>query len=202
MEGATAVDTDLAVVRLLRAGDATGLEALMEAYAARVYRLAHGVTRNLADAEEVVQDVFLTVARKIAEFEGRSALGTWIYRITMNAALNKRRGKRSEVEVSLEEHLPTFKDDGHREGDRSFLLADWSQTPEEVLLSGEGRAAVSRAIEALPDRYRAVLVLRDVEGLSNEEAAAALDESVASVKSRLHRARMALREQLTRSFAS
>ncbi len=202
MEGATAVDTDLAVVRLLCAGDATGLEALMEAYAARVYRLAHGVTRNPADAEEVVQDVFLTVARKIAEFEGRSALSTWIYRITMNAALNKRRGRRSEVEVSLEEHLPTFKDDGHREGDRSFLLADWSQTPEEVLLSGEGRAAVSRAIEALPDRYRAVLVLRDVEGLSNEEAAAALDESVASVKSRLHRARMALREQLTRSFAS
>jgi hypothetical protein len=99
------------VIRLLRAGDAAGLEALMEAYAARVYRLAHGVTQNLADAEEVVQDVFLTVARKIAEFEGRSALSTWIYRITMNTALNKRRGKRSEVEVSLEEHLPTFKDD-------------------------------------------------------------------------------------------
>jgi len=196
------VVNDLALVQLLRAGDVTGLEALMEAYAARVYRLAHGLTRNPADAEEVVQDVFLTVARKIAEFEGRSALSTWIYRITMNTALNKRRGKRSEVEVSLEEHLPTFKEDGHREGDRSFLLADWSQTPEEVLLSREGRAAVSRAIEALPDRYRAVLVLRDVEGLSNEEAAAALDESVASVKSRLHRARMALREQLTRSFAS
>jgi len=196
------VVNDLALVQLLRAGDVTGLEVLMEAYAARVYRLAHGITRNPADAEEVVQDVFLTVARKIAEFEGRSALSTWIYRITMNTALNKRRGKRSEVEVSLEEHLPTFKEDGHREGDRSFLLADWSQTPEEVLLSGEGRAAVSRAIEALPDRYRAVLVLRDVEGLSNEEAAAALDESVASVKSRLHRARMALREQLTRSFAS
>jgi RNA polymerase sigma-70 factor, ECF subfamily len=202
MEGATAVNTDLAVVRLLRAGDATGLEALMEAYASRVYRLAHGVTRNLADAEEVVQDVFLTVARKIAEFEGRSALSTWIYRITMNTALNKRRGKRSEVEVSLEEYLPTFKEDGHREGDRSFLLADWSRTPEEELLSEEGRAAVQCAIDTLPDHYRAVLILRDVEGVSNEEAAEVLGESVASVKSRLHRARMALREQLTRSFAS
>src|SRR5262245_10379066 len=202
MEAATTVNTDLAVVRLLRAGDATGLEALIEAYAARVYRLAHGVTRNLADAEEVVQDVFLTVVRKIAEFEGRSALSTWIYRITMNTALNKRRGKRSEVEVSLEEHLPTFKEDGHRAGDRSFLLADWSRTPEEELLSEEGRAAVQCAIDSLPDHYRAVLILRDVEGASNEEAAEVLGESVASVKSRLHRARMALREQLTRSFAS
>jgi len=202
MKAATTVNTDLAVVRLLRAGDATGLEALMEAYAARVYRLAHGVTRNLADAEEVVQDVFLTVVRKIAEFEGRSALSTWIYRITMNTALNKRRGKRSEVEVSLEEHLPTFKEDGHRAGDRSFLLADWSRTPEEELLSEEGRAAVQCAIDSLPAHYRAVLILRDVEGASNEEAAEVLGESVASVKSRLHRARMALREQLTRSFAS
>ena len=202
MKAATTVNTDLAVVRLLRAGDATGLEALMEAYSARVYRLAHGVTRNLADAEEVVQDVFLTVVRKIAEFEGRSALSTWIYRITMNTALNKRRGKRSEVEVSLEEHLPTFKEDGHRAGDRSFLLADWSRTPEEELLSEEGRAAVQCAIDSLPDHYRAVLILRDVEGASNEEAAEVLGESVASVKSRLHRARMALREQLTRSFAS
>jgi RNA polymerase sigma-70 factor (ECF subfamily) len=202
MEGATAVNTDLTVIQLLRAGDAAGLEALIEAYAARVYGLAHGVTRNLADGEEVVQDVFLTVARKIAEFEGRSALSTWIYRITLNIALNKRRGKRSEVEVSLEEHLPTFKDDGHRTGDRSFLLADWARTPEEELLSEEGRAAVHHAIDALPEHYRAVLILRDVEGVSDEEAAEVLEESVASVKSRLHRARMALREQLMWSFAS
>jgi len=192
----TARDTDLA--ELLRAGGAGGVEALMEAYAPRVYRLAHGVTRNPADAEEVVQDVFLTVVRRIGDFEGRSALSTWIYRIAMNTALNKRRGKRAEVEVPLEEHLPQFKEDGHREGDRSFLLADWSRTPEEELLSGEGRAAVHRAIEALPANYRAVLILRDVEEVSNEEAAEVLGESVASVKSRLHRARMALREQLTR----
>jgi RNA polymerase sigma-70 factor (ECF subfamily) len=192
---------DRALVQLLRDGSPAGLEALMEAYATRVYRLAHGVTRNPADAEEVVQDVFVTVARRIGEFEERSALGTWIYRITMNAALNKRRGKRAEVEVSLEDHLPRFREDGHREGDRSVLLADWSRTPEEELLSVEGRAAVRRAIDALPDHYRAVLILRDVEGVSSEEAAEALGESVASVKSRLHRARMALREQLTLTFA-
>jgi RNA polymerase sigma-70 factor (ECF subfamily) len=202
MERVAAAEGDRAVIQLLRAGEAAGLEALMDAYAARVYRLAHGVTRNPADAEEVVQDVFLTVAGKIAEFEGRSALSTWIYRITVNTALNKRRGKRSEVEVSLEEHLPTFGEDGHREGDRSLLLTDWSRTPENELLSGEGRAAVRRAIDALPHHYRAVLILRDVEGVSNEEAAEVLGESVASVKSRLHRARQALREQLTRFFAA
>src|SRR5262245_24739821 len=123
MAGAASLDSDLALARLLRTGSAAGLEALMAAHGPRVYRLAHGVTRNSADAEEVVQDVFLTVIRRIGDFEGRSALSTWIYRITMNTALNKRRGKRAEVEVSLEEHLPRFKEDGHRAGDRSFLLA-------------------------------------------------------------------------------
>jgi RNA polymerase sigma-70 factor, ECF subfamily len=189
-----------ALVERLRSGDASALEALMEQYAARVYRLAVGITRNQADAEEVTQDVFLSLFRKVATFEGRSALGSWVYRITANAALNKRRGKRVEVEVSLEEHLPTFRADGHRDGNRAFLLADWSRTPDEELLDREGRATLTRAVDGLPDRYRAVLILRDVEGLSNEEAAEALGDSVASVKSRLHRARMALREQLTRSL--
>jgi RNA polymerase sigma-70 factor, ECF subfamily len=194
-------DSDLALVARLQAGDTGGLERLMERHAARVYRLVHGITRNVADAEEVVQDVFLTVVRKIGDFEGRAALGTWIYRIAANAALNKRRGKRAEVELPWDDVLPTYTEDGHRAGDRAFVLADWSQAPDEELLSGERRAAVSRSLGALPDHYRAVLVLRDVEGVSSEEAADILGESVASVKSRLHRARMALREQLTRAFA-
>jgi len=148
----------------------------------------------------VLQDVLLTLARKGGSFEGRSALASWIYRITTNAALNKRRGKRFQVESPLEELLPTFKPDGHREGDRAFLLADWSQSPEEECLAGERRRILERAIDALPEHYRAVLVLRDVEDLSNEDIAGILDESVPSVKSRLHRARMMLREQLTRHF--
>ncbi len=192
------VEAELTLVGRLRDGDAFALEKLMERYAARVYRLVYAITRNGGDTEEVVQDVFLNVFRKINAFEGRAALGTWLYRVAMNAALNKRRGKQAEVEVSLEDCLPTFRADGHRDGDHTFLLADWSPTPEEELLSREGRAALTRAIEALPDRYRAVLVLRDVDGLSNEEASEVLGESVASVKSRLHRARMALREQMTR----
>jgi len=189
--------TELSLIERLRNGDTGALEPLMDRYAARVYRLAHGITRNEADAEEVVQDVFMTLVRKIHAFEGRAALGSWIYRVTTNAALMKRRGKRASVEVSLEDYLPTFLPDGHRAGDQSFLLADWSQSPEQDLLSRETGEVLRRAIDELPGHYRAVLVLRDVEGVSNEEAAEALGESVSSVKSRLHRARMVLREELT-----
>jgi len=194
-------DIELRLVERLQAGDATALEGLMERYSARLYRLAFSITRNARDAEEVLQDVFLTVFRKIGSFEQRAKLGTWLYRVTTNTALNKRRGLAATVEVALDDLLPTYLDDGHRAGDRSFLLTDWSETPEEELLAGEGRAALDRALAMLPDGYRAVLVLRDVDGLSTEEAADALGESVSSVKSRLHRARMALREIITRSLA-
>jgi RNA polymerase sigma-70 factor, ECF subfamily len=182
----------------LRAQDTSVLQILMERYSPRIYRVAFGITRSHGDAEEVVQDVFLTLFRKIDSFEGRAALGTWLYRVAANAALIKRRGKRAEVEVHLEDYLPTFKADGHREGDRAMLLADWSGTPERELLSGEAREILEEGLALLPNHYRAILVLRDVEDLSNEEVAEALGESVASVKSRLHRARMALREVLTR----
>jgi RNA polymerase sigma-70 factor (ECF subfamily) len=193
-------DTEAGLVARLRDGDTDALEQLMARYQGRIYRLAYGITRREADAEEVVQDVFLSLFRKIATFEGRAGLGTWLYRVATNAALIKRRGKRHEVEVSLEDCLPRFEEDGHREGDRAWLLADWSATPHEQLLTLETRAVLNGALAALPDGYRAVLLLRDLEGLSNEEAAEALGESVPSVKSRLHRARMALREQLTRAL--
>ena len=189
---------DLLLLKGLCAGDCRALEVLMGRYAARLHRLALGITRNAADAEEVVQDVFMTIYRKGESFEGRSALGSWIYRVTINAALSKRHGKRREVETSIEQHLPSFDQSGHREGSQTYVLADWSENPETVLLSAETRAILDRAIDSLPDHYRAVLVLRDVEDLPNAEIAEAIGESVASVKSRVHRARMALREQLTR----
>lgn len=197
----TDVHAERSLVERLQAGDAEALEMLMERYSARIYRLAHSITRNAGDAEEVVQDVFLSAFRNMRGFQGRAAVGTWLYRVTTNAALNKRRGKRLEVETSLDEWLPTYKPDGHREGARAFLLADWSQTPEGAFLSGEIRDELERALDALPARYRAVLVLRDVEGLSSEETAAILAESVSAIKSCLHRARMALREHLTRRLA-
>ena len=188
------------LVEQLRAGDTGALEALIASQGSRVYRVARGITGDDRDAEEVVQDVFLTVFQKIATFENRASIGTWIYRLATNAALNKRRGKRRTMEVGLDDHLPAFEEDGHRAGDRDYLLADWSGLPDAVLLSAERRKLVSCGLAALPDRYRAVVVLRDVEELSNEETAAILGESVGAVKSCLHRARMALREQLTRAY--
>lgn len=190
-------DVERVLIASLRDGDLGALEALMARYGDRVFRLAYGICRNEADAEEVAQDVFLTVFRKIDTFEGKSAFWTWLFRITTNSALIKRRGKRFEIEVSLEQYLPAWRPDGHRAGERSFVLRDWSPSPEGELLSGEVREVLHRAIDALPPDYRAVLVLRDVEGLSNEDVAGVVGETVACVKSRIHRARMVLRERLT-----
>ena len=184
------------------AGDNDALEALMSRYAARIYRLAHGITRSAADAEEVVQDVFLQVVHKGTGFEGRAALSSWIYRITTNVSLNKRRGKRRELETSLDELLPRYRADGHRDGDRAYLLTDWSGLPDRELLAGESRRILDDAIDRLPDHYRAVLVLKDVEELSNEEVAQIVGDTVAAVKTRLHRARMALREHLTQRLGA
>jgi RNA polymerase sigma-70 factor (ECF subfamily) len=193
-------ETEQGMLMRLQCGDHAALGPLMDRYASRLYRVAFGITQNRADAEEVVQDVFLTLCTKAHTFEGRSALGSWLYRIATNVALMKRRARRPDREVALEPLLPTFLVDGHRAGPRDFLVTDWSQTPESELLSRETRDVVRRAIDALPDQYRAVLVLRDIEGLSNEEVADAVGESVAAAKSRLHRARMALREELTKHF--
>ena len=183
-------------------GDASALETLMARHSARVYRLACGITRNPSDAEEVVQDVFLQMVLKGEAFEGRSQLTSWIYRVTTNLSLNRRRGKWRELETSLDADLPAFTRDGHRDGDRPFLLADWSATPERELLSGESRRVLEEAIDGLPAHYRAVLILKDVEELSSEEVAQIVGDSVAAVKTRLHRARMALREQLTRRLGA
>jgi len=193
-------EAETALLQRLRAGDGRALEDLMVRYSSRLYRVAFGITRNARDAEEVLQDVFLTLFRKVDTFEQRAALGTWLYRVTTNTALNKRRGLAVTSEVALDDMLPTFLADGHRAGDRSYVLADWSRTPEQELMAGEALEVLDRALAVLPARYRAVLVLRDVEEMSGEETAAALGESVTSVKSRLHRARMALRESITRSF--
>jgi RNA polymerase sigma-70 factor (ECF subfamily) len=198
MAGRIPVDTDLSLVERLQCGDAAALEELIDRYGSRIYRLVYQITHNEADAEEVVQDVFLTVFRKIRTFEGRAALGSWLYRVATNAALLKGRSRRADREVPLDSRLPSFLPDGHRAGDPASLNVDWSKTPETELLSQETRNILSRVIDGLPDPYRAVLVLRDVEGLTNEEVAEAVGESVAAVKSRLHRARMVLREELTR----
>lgn len=185
--------SDQDLVERLTVGEEAAFEALLARYHAKVYRLAVSVTKNAGDAEEVMQDVFLTVYRKIASFDGRSAFGTWLYRIAVNAALMKLRG-RGPIQESLEAYLPQFtKDERH-----TRMVVDWTEGPEDRLFRKERERIVREAIETLPPDYKVVLVLRDLEGLSNGEVAEIMDISVLAVKARLHRARLVLRGKLER----
>ncbi len=177
----------------MRAGDEVAFEALLARYQGKIYRLALSFTKNREDAEEILQDVFLSVYRKIASFDGRSAFGTWLYRIAVNAALMKLRG-REPAHESIDEHQPQFVGGRH-----ARMIADWSEGADEVILRKERARIVQQAIEILPPEYRAVLVLRDLEGLSNSEVAEVLGDSLPAVKARLHRARLALRGMLEES---
>ncbi len=182
---------DAELVERIKRGDEVAFGALLERYQGKVYRLALSLTKRPEDAEEVLQDVFLTVHRKLPSFEGRSAFSTWLYRITVNAALMKLRGKGRDDE-SLEAYLPQFTEDGRH----ARMVLDFTQGPEEALLRKEREQIIRAAIDALPPDYKVVLVLRDIEGLSNQEVTEILGAAVPAVKSRLHRARLALRERL------
>ena len=183
--------SDQDLVEQIKAGEEAAFEALLDRYQGRVYRLVLSLTKNPEDAEEVLQDVFLSVYRKLTSFDGRSTFSTWLYRIAVNTALMKLRG-RGPVQESIEEHLPQFTEDGRH----TRMVVDWTQGPEELLLRKERAQVVREAIEALPPDYKVVLILRDLEGLSNEEVAEVVGTSVSAVKARLHRARLVLRGKL------
>lgn len=187
---------DVVLVERLKRGDEEAFAGLLGRYEGKVYRLAMNMTRNPQDAEEVMQDVFLAVARKIGDFDGRAAFSAWLYRVTANAAVIKLRRQRSEPHLPIEDAGPDFAADG------SFTrpVADWSDLPENQLLAAESRQTLTQAIEALPPDHKAVVVLRDIEGLTNPEAAEVLGITVPAFKSRLHRARLALRERMAAHF--
>jgi len=186
-------DRDLDLLEALRLHDPTAAERLVATYGERAYRLATSITGNGQDAEEVVQDAFWTVVRKIDTFRGESAFGSWLYRIVANAAYQKLRGRQSRGrDLSLDEVLPSFDAQGRHVGP----TADWSARVDDPSVQTELRMALTSAIDELPPVARAVLVLRDVEGLSNLEIAEALGLSVPIVKTRVHRARLFLRKQL------
>ncbi len=179
----------------LKAGDQAAYAQLVEEQAARIYRLALRMMGNEADAEDVLQETFLSAFRSIDSFEERSSLSTWLYRIATNAALMRLRRKEPEP-VSVDE--PLERDDGDLLPRQFF---DFCCLPEDDLLRDEARAEMLRAIEELPATLRSVFVLRDIEGLSTEETANALDLSISAVKSRLMRARLKLRERLSTYFS-
>jgi len=189
-------DRDRQLVDSLRRGDAGAAERLFTTYVGRAYRLAIGITANAQDAEEVVQDAFLRVIRKIDTFRGESPFGSWLYRIVANAAFQKmRRRSRKPAGLTLDEVLPQF----DRAGRHATPVADWSAVVEDPSRRIEVRLAVSSAIEELPPHNRAAVVLKDIQGWSHAEIARVLGISVAAVKTRLHRARLFIRKQLAES---
>ena len=186
-------DADAALVDALRRDDPEAPELLVGTYGDRVYRLALRITGGNEDAEEVAQDALWTAARKIQTFKGESAFGSWLYRITANAAYQKLRARRAKAaEIALDDVLPTLDQDG-----RHFEpMADWSSRVDEQALQGELRRVLTEAIDTLPADYRTALVMHDVEGLSNPDIAEALGLSLPAVKSRVHRSRLYVRQRL------
>ena len=186
----TEAETDEQLVRKSQNDDERAFGELVSRYESKVYSLALKMLRNPEDAEDVLQDTFLRAYRGIKSFKGNSTFSTWIYRITANSALMRLRKRQ----------LPTVSIDDADEREAPINIADWAPGPVEQMLNQETQAAMTEAIEALPPEFRQVFVLRDIEELSNAEVAEILDLSVAAVKSRLHRARLKVRNRLATYF--
>jgi RNA polymerase sigma-70 factor, ECF subfamily len=183
-------DADL--VRRLRAGEEEAFEELVRTETGHLLAVARRFLRNEEDAQDAVQQAFLSAFRGLRAFNQRSRVSTWLHRIVTNAALMKLRTRERRPEASIEELLPKFHDDGHH----VERFSEWALTAETRMLRDETRAHVRAAIDALPESYRTVLLLRDVEELSTGDAARALGVSDTSFKVRLHRARQALMKLL------
>jgi RNA polymerase sigma-70 factor (ECF subfamily) len=189
-----ASDTEL--LEWVRVGDERGVEALVHRYAGLVYRLARRLTGSHEDAEEVTWEVMQTVWRKVSGFRGDSALFSWIYRVAANAAYMKLRARPPSA-IPLGNALETLAEADTRIG----TPRDWSELCEDPAVQTELRAVLEDGIVELPPHYRTAVVLRDVEGLSNEEAAEILGLTIPAVKTLVHRTRLALRGRLDRYFA-
>ena len=175
----------------LIAGDRAEFARLVDGYSSPIYRLGLRMLGNPQDAEDVLQNTFINALTHIHKFEGRSSLATWLYRIAANEALMLLRRKKPEV------NLEDFEANEEADDLQPTQFVDWSALPEDQLLSGEGKQLLDRAIQILPEPMRLVFLLRDVEGLSIKETAEALNLTETNVKTRLLRARLSLREQLS-----
>ncbi len=181
---------EAALIDALLAGDKHACACMVRQHGSQMYAVALRIMGDPDEAEEVVQDAFISACGKMASFEGRSKLSTWLYRITTNAALMRLRKRRDDT-VSLDE--PQTGEDGDL---LPRQLGDWDIDPSRQALSTELRQVMEAAVESLPPSLRAAFVLRDIQGLSTQEAAEALDITETALKVRLHRARLALRERL------
>jgi RNA polymerase sigma-70 factor (ECF subfamily) len=191
---AAELNGDAALVARARQGDASAFEQLVQKYERRIFRLAKNITNNDEDAEDVLQETFLKAYSHLDGFQGNSKFYTWLVRIAVNEALMKLRKRRSDKTVSLDEGVDTGEETMVRE------IAVWEDDPEQKYSQEEIRAILHEAIASLRPAFRTVFILRDIEELSTEETANLLDLSIPAVKSRLLRARLQLRERLTRFF--
>jgi RNA polymerase sigma-70 factor (ECF subfamily) len=183
-----------ALVARAQAGDQAAFASLVEQYQRKIYRLAKNITQNNEDAEDVLQETFLKAYEHLPGFQGNSKFYTWIVRIAVNQALMKLRKRKGDRFVSLDEPVDTGEENVKRE------IAVWEDNPEQRYSQEEMQRILDEAVDDLKPDFRTVFVLRDIEELSTEETAEALGISVPAVKSRLLRARLALREKLTRQF--
>jgi RNA polymerase sigma-70 factor (ECF subfamily) len=184
------------LVARLRAGEPAAYEAVVRLYCDRLLATARRILRNEEDAREAVQDAFLAGFRGIHGFDGNARLFTWLHRIVVNTALMKLRRLRRHPEQPIDPLLPGFLDDGHQ----ANPAAPWAESAEEILQRQENRRLVRACIDRLPESYRTVLVLRDIEELDTDTTARLLGVSPGVVKTRLHRARQALRALLDPHF--
>lgn len=187
---------EAALVTRMQAGDDEAFEACVRRHCGQMLLVARRILRNDEDANDAVQDAFLSAFKGIGRFEGQSKLATWLHRIVVNAALGRLRSRQRRPEKSIEDLLPHFGEGEHQ----IDPPAPWKAASETVLQRQESRALVQDCIGQLPERYRTVLLLRDIEGLDTEETARALETSAGVVKTRLHRARQALRTLLDPYF--
>jgi RNA polymerase sigma-70 factor (ECF subfamily) len=180
------------LLEALRGGDESAYERLVRELGGRMLAVARRFVRQDDEAEDIVQEAFIQAFKNIDRFEGGSKLSTWLHRITVNAALMRLRKKSRRKEVAIEDLLPSFLDDGHR----AEIGEPWTERGEDVAIREETRTLVRESIDRLPDSYRNVLLLRDIEQLDTAETAETLGITVNATKTRLHRARQALRDLL------
>lgn len=192
-----AIVDEHALLARLRAGDEWAFETMVRLYGGRLLAVARRLTRNEEDAKDVLQSAYLSAFRALRDFEGICQLSTWLHRIVVNAALMTLRSRRRKPEDSIDALLPRFHDDGHH----VEQFAEWTAPADQLMERRETRATVRACIEQLPDNYRAVLMLRDIEELSTQEVAEILAMTPTAVKVRLHRARQALSTLLRRHSA-
>jgi RNA polymerase sigma-70 factor (ECF subfamily) len=193
----TASRDEASLVARLRAGDEEAFEDLVRTYGSRLLSVARRFVRNDEDAQDIVQSAYLSAFRALEQFEGNCQLSTWLHRIVVNTALMKLRSRKRKPEESIEDLLPTFQEDGHH----VEQFSDWSAPADVLLERRQTRVTVRACIERLPDNYRGVLLLRDIEERSTQEVAEALAMTPTAVKVRLHRARQALSTLLREQFA-